>query len=176
MEIQPSTVAEAQWSALPQKLLGRLVDSSWAGAEVNGLGCQTELFVELVSARLGRDPNRQIEQTTIWQTSWREENLDKVGVVLNNNSRTPTENSKRPFIWVLFFFLNIFFPSLVLSSWYYFSFLIKYQCFCHVLCLHFHSEVFFCLLLVPPHVIHLRLFICPALDCSQLCSPAVAFQ
>lgn len=97
MEIQPSTEAETQFSASTKKLLGTLEDSSWAGAEVNGLGCQTQLHVERVFAwaeiRTGRLSRRQSGR------SWIGENLDKVGVVLHNSSLASTDNSTRPFIF-----------------------------------------------------------------------------
>lgn len=61
-------------SALTKKLLGRIAESGWTGADVNGLGRQTELYVERASARLGSDPNRRAGRTTIWQAG---EGLDR---------------------------------------------------------------------------------------------------
>lgn len=64
-------------SALTKKLLGRIVESGWTGADVNGVGRQTELYVERASACLGSDPNRRAGRTTVWQAGWAGEGLDR---------------------------------------------------------------------------------------------------
>lgn len=64
-------------SALNKKPLGRIVESRWTGADVNGVGRQTELYVERASACLGSDPNRRAGRTTVWQAGWAGEGLDR---------------------------------------------------------------------------------------------------
>lgn len=95
-------------SALTKKLLARIVESGWTGADVNGLGRQTELYVEqLVWAAIrtgglgGQQSGRRVEREKVW--------TDKIGVVLCNSSSgvAGTDDSASHFIFYIYNFSNL---------------------------------------------------------------------
>lgn len=88
-------------SALTERLLGRMAESGWTGADVNGLGGGS-FGQRSEHGRLGRrEPGRQGGRETAW--------ADQIGVVLCNSSLEPgvADTDARNFIFCICFFFLI---------------------------------------------------------------------